>query len=257
MSDTQALAVQQSGAMVAPESAGAGFLAMIERAARDPNVDPAKLSALLGLKERVDAKQAEIEFNQDFSLASMEMPRVAKRGTIKMVKDGIDKGSIPFAKYEDLDRAIRPIEGKYGFTRSFTTKPAEQSGIIMTVNLAHRGGHSISSTRFMPPDPGPGRNAMQAIGSASSYAKRYLTLDIWNIVTEGADNDGSTACPITQDQVNRIYDMIAACEMDIGRQKKLLEYANAANVEQIQSHRFNDVMGQLQKALKQKNGGAR
>jgi hypothetical protein len=185
------------------------ILEIIARAAADPSVEVSKMGALLDLQERVMAKQAEIEFTRDFAAASAEMPRIVKRGVIDMGS----KGKIPFAKYEDLDRAIRPIEQKYGFTRSFRTEAAQQPGVLMVAKLAHRSGHSETSTRWMPPDPGPGRNAMQALGSADSYAKRYLTIGLWNLITEGADDDGvSTGC-ITQDQADDIRDLMTTCGM--------------------------------------------
>lgn len=241
------------GAMIADETAivpadqGAVFLQLIERLAVDPRVDVTKLAALVELKERIDAKQAEIEFNRDFTAASAEMPHVVKRGVIDMG----GKGQIPFARYEDLDRAIRPIETKHGFTRSFLTVPAPD-GIVMTVKLAHRAGHSERSTRHMPPDPGPGRNGMQAIGSASSYAKRYLTLDIWNVVTEGQDNDASGAEPLTAQEASNVLDMISASELSQTRVKKLLAFAHAETIEQIQRHRYNEIMAYLKKVLSEK-----
>jgi len=224
-------------------------LSIIAVAASDPRVDPAKLTALLELKERIDAKQAEVEFNKAFALASLEMPRVSKRGKIKLVKDGVDKGSIPFATYEDIDRVLRPIEMVYGFTRSFLTEPSAQAGITMTLVLSHSAGHSVRSSRFMPPDPGPGRNAMQAIGSASSYAKRYLTLDMWNIVCEGQDNDGNAAHPITAQQREQVQNMVDACDLKGQSLKAFLVFAGAHSIDTIQEHRYQDVMQALHKKL--------
>ncbi len=238
--------------MVAPEPATDGLLSVIAQAARDPQVDPAKLEALLGLKERIDAKQAEIEFNRAFARLQLRMPRVKKNGTIDL---GRGK-PIPFAKWEDVDAVIRPILSEEGFAVSFTSKPTA-SGVLMTCVLTHEMGHSKTSEMQLPPDAGPGRNGLQAIGSSRSYGKRYLACDILNIVTEGADDNGNAAGYITETQVNRVYDKIAECEMTPDRQRKLLQYANAASVEQIQAHRFDDVMAQLEKAAKQKTGGAR
>ena len=216
------------------EAPGTAVLAVIARAAADPGTDVAKMGALLDLQERILAKASEMEFARDFAAASLEMPRVAKRGVIDMGA----KGSIPFAKYEDLDRAIRPVELRYGFTRSFLTEPSGQPGVVMTCKLTHRAGHSERSSRQMPPDPGPGRNAMQAIGSASSYAKRYLTLDIWNIITEGADDDAQSTDYITDEQAMQIRDLITDAGMNADRTAALLKSLAAASVEKIHGGQY-------------------
>lgn len=229
------------------------LLEIISAALVDPRVDNVeKLGKLLDLQERLDARAAEQEFNRDFAQAALDMPRVTKKGVIDL---GGSKGKIPFAKYEDIDRVLRPIEARYGFSRSFSTEPAKD-GILMTVCLAHRGGHHVKSTRFMPPDAGPGRNAMQAIGSASSYAKRYLTLDIWNIITEGQDDDASGSDPITDDQLQTIQNMLDELQMSPARMKKFLEFAKADGVAHIQRHRYDEVLLRLKEALEQRRQGA-
>lgn len=236
---------------VAPAQQGDQFLAVIAAAARDPQVDVAKMAALLELKERIDAKQAEIEFNQAMTRLQPRLPRVKKNGKIDLGRGN----PIPFAKWEDVDFIIRPILAEQGFTLSFSSKPAP-NGVLMVCTLSHAAGHSRSSEMLLPPDAGPGRNALQAIGSARSYGKRYLTLDILNIVTEGEDDDGNKAFPLTGDQVEKVRTLMDACEMDPASKRKFLEFAGASTIETIQRHRFNDVMEALRKKHRQKQQGA-
>lgn len=196
---------------------------------------PALLEAMFTFQLKVDAVQAEKEFTRDFSAALQEMPTVMKRGKIDMGT----KGSMNFARYDDVDAAIRPIEARYGFARSFSTAPCAD-GILMTLRLSHRGGHSETSTLQMPPDTGAGRNGMQARGSASSYAKRYLTLDKWNIITaeERADNDAATAEPISQEQADNINTAIAALELDKTQKERYLKWIPATSVSAIQRNLY-------------------
>ena len=184
-------------------------LELIARMAVDPRCDPDKLGKLLDLKERLDNKQAEIDFNKAFSEAKRRMPRITKDGVIDMGA----KGKIAFARYEDLNAAIEPIEREFGFTRSFLSDPTEK-GVLMIVKLAHAAGYSERSTMQLPPDPGPGRNALQALGSSHSYGKRYLTLNIWDIVCVGADDDAQSVGFIDERQANNIIDMLTGCETD-------------------------------------------
>lgn len=226
------------------------MLEIIRELAVDPRCEPAKLRELMDLQERAEARAAEREFNVDLAAAMTEMPTIKKDG----VKEMGSKGSIPYATYEHLDAVIRPIEQKHGFVRIFTTERLEKPGSLMTVKLLHRGGHSISSTRYMAPDPGPGRNDTQAVGSADSYARRYLTLAIWNIVTVGADDDGKKAHAIHDEQIMKINEMVSECDFTPDQRAKFLQWAGAKSVEDIQTHEFERVMNFLRDKLRKRYG---
>ena len=175
MSDETALTVQPTSTPSVYE--------LIRVATTDAGVSPEKLRALFALKQDVDAANAREQFDRAFALMASEMPRVQRDGTIsKITREGIDKGSIPFATWENVDTVIRPILQRHGFSLRFTTRMAETVE-IMTAVLSHVGGHSETSETRVKPDPGPGRNDTQAWGSGRSYTKRYLTLDLRNIGT--------------------------------------------------------------------------
>ncbi len=215
---------------------------VIRELSRDESVKPEKLRELYELQLLAEAKEAEKQFNIDLAAAMSEMPSVRKNA----VKDMGTKGSIPYANYEQLDKIIRPIEKKYGFCRIFSTAPLEKPGTLMTLRLLHRGGHSITSTRYQPPDPGPGRNETQAIGSADSYARRYLTLAIWNIVTVGADDDGNRTSAIDQHQIDNINSLISEIGMNATARDMFFKLADVKSIEEIQQRRYSDIMQALQ-----------
>ena len=225
---------------------------MIAAIARDPSIPVDRIAALIGLQERMEAREAEKAYNQDFSLAMLEMPRVAKRGAKKMG----DKGTIMYATYEDVDAAVRPVESKYGFARSFATRPSDKAGVIMTLRLTHRAGHSTTSERFCRPDPGPGRNDIQAEGSGESYGRRYLTLATWNIVTVGADDDGDTSDPISEQQAMDLHDILDALAMTPTQAERFWAWVGppAVNVATIQRKDFERVAAWLRQRVKQGGG---
>ena len=230
------------------------ILAIIREVARDPQCNVAAMQALLEMKERLDARDAEKEFNRDFALAMMEMPKVAKRGR----KDMGTKGVIPYETYEDLDAAIRPIETRHGFARSFATRISDKgAGVILVLTLTHRAGHSITSERYCPPDPGPGRNDTQAIGSGESYGRRYLTKSLWNIVTVGEDDDAQKAENLSDDQYGKLVNLIEACQMDGEETNRFLKYVGVANVADVRPGDYDRAMEALRKKLRQKQGGAK
>lgn len=221
------------------------MLEVIRELAVDSRVDVEKLAALMGLQERAEARNAERDFNMDLAAAMAEMPSIQKDGMKGM---GAGKTGIPYATYEHLDKIIRPIEKRHGFCRIFTTAPLEKPGSLMTCKLLHKGGHSISSTRYHPPDPGPGRSGIQEIGSADSYARRYLTLAIWNIVTVGADDDGD-GCELVDDkQLSNITDMVNSLELNPARLALFLKFAKAPTIDKIKSRDYDRVMAELRRA---------
>ena len=229
------------------------ILAIIREVARDPQCNVAAMQALLEMKERVDARDAEKEFNRDFALAMMEMPRGAKRG----VKDMGQKGAIPFERYEDLDAAIRPIESKFGFARSFSTRISDKgTGVILVLALTHRAGHAITSERYCPPDPGPGRNETQAIGSGESYGRRYLTKSRWNIVTVGEDDDAKSAENLTDDEYAKLVVLVEQCHLDGEEMHRFLKYVGVSRIEDVRPGHYDRAIVALNKH-KAKMGGAR
>ena len=189
-----------------PAAQPGSMLAVIVAAATNPAVDVAKLKELMAMQERLEERQATRTFNQALARVTREMPRVAKNGTIELG----GKGSIPFAKWEDMDEMIRPRMEAEGFTLSFDSSIRDGGGAVISGTLLHEDGHSRTVSIPLPRDSGPGRNNLQALGSTLSYGKRYCTEMLFNIVREGADDDGRSggARYITEDQALAIETLI-------------------------------------------------
>lgn len=232
-----------------PERAAAPTpMEMIAAIARDPSIPIDRISALIALQERMEARESEKEFNRDFAAAMLEMPRVAKRGAKKMG----DKGTIMYATYDDVDAAVRAVETRHGFARSFSLRAGDKAGSIMTLRLTHRSGHSITSERFCRPDPGPGRNDIQAEGSGESYGRRYLTLAMWNVVTVGADDDGDSADPISEEQALKLREMLDYLAMTPKQMEGFWRWAAAPEnrAEAIQRKDFERIHAELARRVK-------
>src|ERR1700761_8151430 len=86
--------------------------AMILEAARDPQVDAAKLTALWELAKSIEARDAENAFNRSMMAAQAEMKPILKDSENEQTHS-------KYAKLEKIDRAIRPIYTKHGFALSF------------------------------------------------------------------------------------------------------------------------------------------
>lgn len=177
--------------------------------ARDPAVPLERIVGLYDLQRRAEADEAKRQFDAAFSRLQPRMPRITKRGEIDMK----EKGKLNFARYEDLDTAVRPLYTAEGFSLSFISEPTDK-GIILVAVLAHAAGHEKTSRLQLPADAGPGRNGLQALGSALSYAKRYLTCDLFNIVTVGQDDDASSVGFIGEREVNLLQRVILTVGVD-------------------------------------------
>jgi hypothetical protein len=186
---TTEIAVVPEGAVAVQEGPGA-LLAAIVQLAKDPAVDEHKLEALLKMQERMEDRQAEREFIRALSVAQGEIPQVGKMGTVAL---GSGKGSYKFARWEDMDRVIRPIMDRHGFMLSFNMEMKDGGGAVVTGTLLHRDGHSKTASVPLALDAGAGRNNLQAMGSTLSYGKRYCAEMLLNIVRKDEDDDGVRA----------------------------------------------------------------
>lgn len=219
-----AVAVEQAVAVVEPpsppsppvvtEGPGALLNAIVQMAS-DPRVDADKLEKLLAMQERMEARDAERQFNQ----AMMRLPaiHVKKNGRIDLTsKDDRAKGlanqrEVPFAKWEDIARIIEPLLDAEGFRLSFNSalRQGDGGGLVVTGTLLHREGHTRSASIPLPLDTGPGRNNLQAQGSTLSYGKRYTAEMLLNIVRDGDDDDGKRGGTkyITAEEAEELADM--------------------------------------------------
>lgn len=160
--------------------------------AKDPTLDVEKLRALLEFQTALERRQAEIEFARALARFSAKLPQIPKNGRVSL---GEGKGSYPFAKWEDMDRVIRPMMAEEGFSFNFTSEEKSSGHYVITGKLRHRDGHTETAQVVLPPNSGPGRNELQAMGGTLSYGKRYCAEMLLNIVREGDDTDANAASP--------------------------------------------------------------
>ena len=177
-----------------PAETGEGattMLSVISRAASDPSVDIEKLERLMAMKERMDAKAAETEFNAALARVQSNMGRVATDKTNEQTRSR-------YATYAALDRALRPIYTADGFSLSFGTEPAPEGMVGVVCYVSHGAGHTREYRAHVPSDgKGIKGNSMMtgthAFGSGTSYGMRYLLKMIFNVAVGEDDDDGNAA----------------------------------------------------------------
>lgn len=225
----------------------ATMISIIAKAAADPNVDVSKLEKLLDMQERIMNKQAEIDFNEALARVSSKMPRIIKGGKVEY-KDKETKKTeeaFKFARYEDIDKFVRPLLVEEGFSLSYDTVMKEGGGVVMTGTLSHKSGHSKTASLPLALDTSGGKNNIQAMGSTTQYGKRYTMCMLLNIVTVGEDDDGTGAESVTLEQAAELDTEARETGSDI---PKLLAFAGATSFQDIPLKNY----GKVKKFLAQK-----
>lgn len=194
----------------------AALISMIERAARDPNVDVGKMERLFEMSERVEARRAEQAFNAAMAAAQAKIKPVARNKS----------NTQTHSKYADLAAladAIDPIIRECGLAvvaSEFKSERPEHLGIRCTVK--HAGGHS-ESYEFNVPWDGAGlkgnanKTATHAYGSTLSYGRRYAKLCVFDVATMDDDGNGaSKQAPPKASTIDDIKALIAETDADLG-----------------------------------------
>lgn len=183
---TEIYVPEQRRQNVAPISSDNSIMAVISRAAADPTCDIEKMERLLAMHERMQAKTAEQAFNAAMAQMQCEIPTVFEAAV------NLHTGNA-YATLDDISRIVKPIMQKHGFAITFKVENLDKA-ISVTGILMHRDGHREQTTMTLPADIGKGRNDVQAVGSSTTYGKRYVMSALLNITTgETRDDDGQSS----------------------------------------------------------------
>lgn len=244
---------------LAPANSAASLMDVISRAAADPNTDVDKLERLLGMYERITAQQAKAAFTAALAVVQPELPVIDRKGRITVpAKAGVHDGhSTPYALWEDMNDAIRPILAEHGFALSFRIGMAQDGKIVVTGVLSHRAGHQEETTITLMHDSSGSKNAVQAVGSSVSYGKRYTAMALLNITSRAPldrDDDGEAAgtSQTAQDAIAEIN----ACETLADLRKWKAEKFDAVS-KAVKPNELKEIVSLYNRrvqAMKQKEG---
>nr|WP_314877284.1 ERF family protein [uncultured Pseudomonas sp.] len=244
MSSTIIVPEQRRQSVAAAAPVDSSILAVISRAATDPTCDIDKLERLMAMHERMQARDAEAEFNAAMAAMQSDIPSIAERGAI--IVNGQKRSD--YATFEDINDVIKPIMQTHGFAITFKVENTP-GGLTVTGILMHRAGHRESTTMLLPLDTSGSKNAVQAVGSSTSYGKRYVMSALLNLTTRGEDDDGHAAVPtanVTTVQAAGINALLERCAPKT-RDWFTGEYGSA---ECVPKGRHDLLVAQLNKAIR-------
>ncbi|WP_460044174.1 ERF family protein [Pseudomonas sp. S2_H01] len=215
-----ALAEQPEARQVASPAAtneSTAMLTMIQRAATDPAFDADKMQKMMEMYERHTDRTAAAAFNAAMVRAQAEI------GPVFRDKYNAQTSS-SYAALESIDRKISPVYTAHGFSLSFGTGDSALVGHIRTIcDCMHEAGHTKQYHVDLPIDSAGikgsvNKTGVHAAGSTFSYARRYLTMMIFNVVLTNEDDDGNGAGPepapepvVTAGQAAQITALLGKC----------------------------------------------
>lgn len=224
-----AVAMQPEAQSPAVVSDAGSILAVIGRAASDPATDVDKLERLMGLYERIRAGTARAAYTEALAAMQPNLPVIQERGGILDKNRNVQS---TYALWEDINEAIKPVLAAHGFAISFRTGQGPDGRVLVTGVLSHRDGHSEETTLVLPIDSSGSKNAVQAVGSSTSYGKRYTASALLNLTSRGEDDDArTTGGPVRQSSAaNKRAGLWEALQAD------LMDCQTVRQVEKCQQH---------------------
>ncbi len=150
-----------------------------------------QIQQLMELQERAETNMARKAFFAAMAKFKENAPQITKN---KHVKFETQKGVTEY-DHETLDHVvdlIGPALSAVGIRHRWDLK---QDALTVTVTcvLSHELGHSELTPVTVSHDPSGGKNSIQAIKSAISYAERITLLAATGMAARGLDDDGKSA----------------------------------------------------------------
>lgn len=209
-----------TGIMQAAE-AGDPMMRMVAAAMSDSAVDVDKLERLMQMRDREMARTAREQYMRAMTEAQSQMRNIKADAYNEQTRS-------TYAKLDGIIKAIRPIYTSNGLSLSFGTEDCPVADHIRVVcHVMHTAGHCERMHLDIPIDlagikGNQNKTATHAHGSTMSYARRYLTLLIFNIAT-GDDDDGNASDQALPDEyAAELKKMLRDTDADVGRFLKAL-----------------------------------
>jgi hypothetical protein len=237
-------------AIVKSETEPFSLLSVIERAATNPDVDVDKMERLMEMARTVQADKARAAFNVALSAVQADTGRISADANNPQTRS-------KYATYAKLDKVLRPIYTRHGFSLSFDTGPNATAGMVEVLGyLAHKDGHTHTYRALMPADGkgakgGDVMTLTHAVGAGMSYGMRYILKMAFNIAIGEEDNDGNgTAETIGPGQ---IADIEALLDKTKGKEPlaqvkaNFMRWAKVTSLDQIHVNAYADCVRMIER----------
>jgi hypothetical protein len=203
---------------VSPVPTVGGTMDIVRAALATGNIE--MLREATALAKELDAIAARKAFDNAMADAKADIPTIKRNRSVDAGEKNGKAG--PKYRFEDLAeiaQTVDPILSRHGLSYRYRVASPINAPVTVTCVVSHRAGHCEETTLTAGRDDGPGRNAIQQVGSTITYLQRY-TLKAALGLAVSHDDDGKAseqaepeATPppgsITQDQVDFLRDALA------------------------------------------------
>lgn len=206
-----------------PAEVGASIYDALLRAAKDPTIDAQKVRELYTIAREIRQDEAMEAFNVAMSACQAEMRPIAADAENPQTRSR-------YATYAALDRALRPIYTKHGFSISYDEADSPKPNHVRVLAYVSRGAYTRTYRKDMPADGkgakgGDVMTLTHATGAAGSYGSRYLLRGIFNVAVGEDDRDGNDP-PTKIADAPKAYDSWKA-DMDVKAEDGRAEHQKA------------------------------
>jgi hypothetical protein len=164
----------------------------------DPNATPMQMLAIMTQRgvSMADLKDL-VALAKDWEAGQARRAYVEAMAAFKAEPNNIFKtkdvnipGGAKFkhAVLADVVDGVVANLSKHGLSHNWIVETGDV--IKVTCVVTHKLGHSEKCEMSAPPDVGPGRNKIQAVGSTTTYLQRYSLMALLGLAAKDMDNDG-------------------------------------------------------------------
>lgn len=233
-----------------PQQKPTNILSIIAQAAADPAVQPEKMRALLDMQKEIINEEARMAFTEDYIAMSTELPIIDATGRIEIrAREGGERTgrllqATPYATYNEIWKAVKPVLQKYHFGLIHNNEPSPEGRVVVRTTLMHNRGSQRESLCALPLETSGSKNNVQGVGSSTTYGKRYNTIQLLNLISEAPedrDTDGVTT--ITEDQ---LADLIALADEVGADKRRFCDHMQIPSMKDLPASRLEEAKAKLQ-----------
>jgi len=209
---------------------------------------PETLERLLSLQERWERNEARKAYDEAMAAAAAELPPVLKDAT---VSHGAGKAQYKHETLGAIEKAVRPVLSRHGLHYRWRTNSENPERIMVTCIISGHGYHEENSLAG-PPDQSGAKNAIQAIGSTTTYLQRYTLKAALGIAATEDDDAGGLGEYITATQVGELQAELVRLNRT---EEAFCQWQKINKLELMPAERFEPALRML-KGLGKKNAPA-
>lgn len=203
------------------------------------------LEKLVGLHERVTAREAALEFARQLADFQANCPAIGKNKTAEIATKGGGRYSYQYAPLEEIVRIVKPLLVARGFSYGWDSD-VTGGQLRCTCTLRHVNGHSTAGSFTLPVENPSAMSPQQKVGAALTFAQRKTLESVLGLNTTEDDTDAVSReidpTPVSSDQLIELEDLVAESGTDL---KRFLKYLAVGALKDLPAARYGEAKAAL------------